>query len=205
MSTPLFPGSLLLELGQVRHLGLSQLCWPTFLPQGEPCAGRHSTVAHVGRGVGFLHKICLVQTCHFSGCSLFHQGCNAELIWEASRHLLYLETATCLGTSNSSKKHASAKILPCAFSSSGIQPALPSLNLPVATKENNTWGHSDPGVSPGMLWPQQSSAQELTDILDSCKVDLSHMGEEYPNLYTGNMQVLFKAELFWRAREYSTC
>nr|XP_054493411.1 dual specificity protein phosphatase 13 [Agelaius phoeniceus] len=29
---------------------------------------------------------------------------------------------------------------------------------------------------------------ELPDILDSCKVELNHVGEEWPNLYIGNMQ-----------------
>lgn len=35
--------------------------------------------------------------------------------------------------------------------------------------------------------PGAPSAQELPDILDSCDVELNHMGEEWPNLYIGNM------------------
>lgn len=83
MSSPLFPGSLLLELGHMRRLGLtaSQLRWSTFLSQGKLYAGRHSSIAYVGReAASCFHKICSVQTFRFCGCSVFHQGGRAELI-----------------------------------------------------------------------------------------------------------------------------
>lgn len=46
------------------------LCWQA---QQYSLRGERSSV-------GFLHKICLMQTSHFCGCSPFHQGCSTELI-----------------------------------------------------------------------------------------------------------------------------
>ncbi|XP_074686701.1 dual specificity protein phosphatase 13B-like isoform X1 [Strix aluco] len=42
--------------------------------------------------------------------------------------------------------------------------------------------------------PGTPSAQELSDILDSCKVELNHMGEEWPNLYIGSIHLLYQTQ-----------
>lgn len=143
----------------MRHLGLRQLRWPTFLSQGKLYAGRHGSIAYVGRGVVFsLHKIRLTQNFHFCGCSPFYQGCSAELIQGDIKACAVFRDSHLLGTSSSSKEHASAKNLPCGFCNSGFPPALPCLNLPVATKGVSAWRQS---VRPCQPWNALSLALPL--------------------------------------------
>lgn len=102
--------------------------------------------------------------------------------------MLYLETATCLGTSSSSKEHASAKKKYPLWILQQQHPAGSPLPKSVCGHQRDQNPKTVRSCQPrNALSLVLLLLQELPDILDSCDVELNHMGEEWPNLYIGNM------------------
>lgn len=106
---PLFPGSLLLELGHMRHLGLCLGCTDISFTGKALCwQEQHHSLCEDGSSI-FLHKIHLKQKVHFSGCSPLHQGRSAELIQGGVKARAVFRVSHLLGNIKLQEEPASAK------------------------------------------------------------------------------------------------
>lgn len=109
---PLFPGSLLLELGHMRHLGLHLSCIDISFTGKALCwQEQHHSLCENGSCI-FLHKIHLKQSVHFSGSSPLHQGHSAELIQGGVKARAVFRVSHLLGNIKRQKEPASAKTSP---------------------------------------------------------------------------------------------
>lgn len=124
---PLFPGSLLLELGHMRHLGLRLGCTDISFTGKALCCWQeqHHSLCEDGSCI-FLHKIHLKQSVHFSGCSPLHQGHSAELIQGGVEARAVFRVSHLLGNIKRQKEPASAKTSPV-HSTAQLPAGLPPL------------------------------------------------------------------------------
>lgn len=171
----------------MRHLGLRLSCidWHFFHGESSVLAGTALSLMW-GQEYNFLYKSHLEQNIHFSGCSPLHQGQSAELIQGGVKAWAVFRVSHLLGNIKRQKEPASAKTSPVySTAAASSRPSLLCLTLHEASKALSTW--RQPLSAQECSEHGTPSAQELPDILDSCKVELNHVGEEWPNLYIGNM------------------
>lgn len=135
-----------------------------------------------------LHKIRFMQNFLFCGCSPFCQGCSTERIQGGVKACAVFRDSHLLGNIKQQQRACFSKKPPLWI----LQQRLPAGSPLPKSACGHQRGQRLKTVSQALSAlecsePGTPSAQELPDILDSCKVEFNHVGEGWPNLYIGNM------------------